>query len=98
MASHRPVCPWRRMSPVNLSPTPPTDAHEKAAGDARGFCPIGRGAVRLLGAEDCVLGGLGNAEADLLALGDHLLLPRVGAEAHDHLARRAVDELELADA
>src|SRR5690349_14766238 len=91
----RSLCPTDRMSPVILS------AHwrvKKAAGTSRGLGSVSSQSRRLLGAQDRVLGGLGNAEADLLALGDHLLLPRVGAEAHDHLARRPVDELELADA
>src|SRR5580698_1935213 len=59
---------------------------------------FGRWVGLLLGSEDGVFRGLGDREANLLALGDHQFLPGVGPEAHDHFSRRPVDELELADA
>src|SRR3712207_8727832 len=59
-----------------------------SSGGAIAVAPVRSGALpALLHAEDRVLGGLGDAEADLLALGNHLLLTGVGPEAHDHLAR-----------
>src|SRR5947209_5859970 len=49
-------------------------------------------------AEDRVFGGLGDAELDLLALGDLDGLSGHRPETHHHFASRAFGENELADA
>src|SRR4029079_10335588 len=52
----------------------------------------------LLGAQDRILGGLGDAELQDLLLGDGNGLPLLFAELHHHLPARTLDETELADA
>src|SRR4030095_9520306 len=79
---------WRRKEP----------GADTRAGFGGLFPQLARGGGLLLGAEDRVLGGLGEAELHDLLLRDHLLLAGVGAEAHHHRARRPLAHDELADA